>query len=310
VPLIAFLVLTSVDLLRADTPFVQVVPYAERFPTDDPAMDWYKGQLGPGERVLPSDFIVGQGTFATYGIPEVFGYHGNEPRWYDVVTLRNVRDNARESGNARDYHAYLLQLMTSGLGRLLSARLAILPATDIPITGWTRVAGNQSTSVYRNDHALPGGAAVGRIVVEPDTVKLISALWDPSFDPANVAMTEAPVPALAGTGGSGTFRITSESSDTVAATVTNTGPVLVVLSRTWHPYWQATVDGAPAPVVRTDYAFIGVPVPAPGTHHLIFRYRSPILEESEVISASAWGFILIVSVAALVAALRRRPARG
>lgn len=310
VPLVAFLALSAVDLLRADTPFVQVVSYAERFPSDDPAMDWYKTQLGPGERVLPSDMIVGQGTFATYGIPEVFGYHGNEPRWYDVVTLRTIRDNARESGDARAYHGYLLQLMTSGLGRLLSARLAILPATDIPITGWTRIAGNRTTSVYRNDHALPGGAAVGRVIVEPDTVRLISALWDPSFDPAAVAMTEAPVPGLGGTGGTGTFHITSESSDTVAATVTSTGPVLVVLSRTWHPYWQATVDGAPTPVVRTDYAFIGVPVATAGTHHLVFRYRSPILDRSEVVSASAWVFVLLVSAGALVGALRRRPARA
>lgn len=307
--LAAFLILSSADLLRADTPFVQVLPYAERFPTDDPAMDWYRSQLGPGERVLPSDLIVAQGTFATYGIPEVFGYHGNEPRWYDVVTLRPIRDQYRDTGDSKNYHGYLLQLMTSGLGRLLSARLAILPATNIPITGWTRVAGNQTTSVYRNDKALPGGAAVGRIVVQPDTAEVIQALWDPSFDPATVALTAAPVPGLSGNGGTGTFQITSESSDTVAATVTSTGPVLALLSRTWHPYWGATVDGQTASVVRTDYAFIGVPITSAGTHHLVFRYRSPIFEDSKLASEVTWIFVFLATLATGAVAVRPRPAR-
>ena len=308
--LVAFLVLTSADLLHADTPFVQVLSYAQRFPTDDPAMDWYRSQLGPGERVLPSDLIVGQGTFATYGIPEVFGYHGNEPRWYDVVTLRVIRDNYRDSGDAERYNGYLLQLMTSGLGRLLSARLAILPATNIPITGWTRVAGNQTTSVYRNDRALPGGAAVGRIVVQSDTAQVIQGLWDPSFDPSAVAFTAVPVPGLTGTGGTGTFQITSESSDSVAATVTSTGPVLALLSRTWHPYWGATVDGQSAPVIRTDYAFIGVPVTTAGIHHLVFRYRSPVFEHSALASEFTWALVLLATLAVGIRALRRSTARG
>ena len=307
--LAAFLALTSLDLLRVDAPFVQAVPYDNYFPAD-PSMDWLKGQLGPGERVLPSDLVIRQqGRLATYGIPEVFGYHGNELRWYDAVTLRNFRDQALAT-DPRQYNGYLLQLMTSGLGRLLAIRVAILPATNIPITGWTKLTGDQNVSIYRNGAALPGGAAVGRVVVEPDSTHEISALWDPSFDPATAVLVPAPIPGFPATGGKGTFQITAESSDTVAATVTTDGPTVAVLSRTWHPYWTVTVDGAPGTVIRADYAFNGVPLAAAGTHHLVFRYRSPVLERSEAATTSTYIFVLLVSVGAGVTALRRRSARA
>jgi hypothetical protein len=304
--LAAFLALTSLDLLRVNTPFVQAVPYASYFPVD-PSMDWLKGQLGPGERALPSDFVIPQGKLATYFVPEVFGYHGNEPRWYDAVTRRDIRD-AGYPGDQRTYYGYLLQLMTSGLGRLLSIRIAILPATDLKITGWTKIAGDRSFSIYRNAAALPGGAAPGRVIVEPDTASEIQALWDPSFDPADAVLTTTPIPGLGGGGAGGTFQITSESTDTVAATVTAAGPTVAILSRTWHPYWTVTVDGAPGTVLRADYAFIGVPLTTGGTHHLVFRYRSPILERSETASASTWLFVLLVSLGAGAGALRRRRA--
>ncbi|MEP6745218.1 MAG: hypothetical protein ABJB33_06940, partial [Gemmatimonadota bacterium] len=231
--LLVFLGLTTVDLLRANAPFVRAVPYAQFFP-DDPSFDQLKAQLGPGERVLPSDFVMDQGKLATYGIPEVFGYHGNEPRWYDVATHRNVRDQLAQS-DPRGYHGYLLQLMTSGLGRALSARIAIIPATDIEITGWEKFAGNDQIAVYRNLNALPGGAVISQVVVEPDTAKVIDALWESGLDVSKIAFVAEPVPGLGAGGGKGSFQWVAEGSDSVAVDVTTDGPALFLLSRTWHP---------------------------------------------------------------------------
>jgi hypothetical protein len=306
--LLVFLGLTSIDLLRADASFVRAVPYAQFFP-DDPSFANLKAQLGPGERVLPSDFVIDQGKLATYGIPEVFGYHGNEPRWYDVATRRTTRDALRES-DPQQYHGYLLSLMMSGLGRALSTRIAILPATEIPITGWERVAGNTQLAIYRSQHALPGGAVISRVVVEPDTDRVIEAMWDPSLDVSTMAFVAAPIPELGAGGGKGTFQWVSESSDSVALDVTTDGPVLFLLSRTWHPYWQATVDGRAAPVIRTDYTLNGVAISAAGTHRVIFRYRSPVVAEAELIAGTTWIFVLLVTAWTLAQALRRRKIGG
>ena len=307
--LLLFLGLSTIDLLRADEPFVRAVPYSQFFP-DDPSIESLKGRLGPGERVLPSDFVVQQGKLATYGVPEVFGYHGNEPRWYDVATQRNVRDEAATHPDGRAYHSYLLQLMTSGLGRALSTRIAILPPTTIPITGWERIAGNDQISMYRNTNALPGGAVISQIVVEPDTAKLLNALWDPGLDVSQIAFVAEAVPGLGAGGGKGTFQWVSEGSDSVALDVTTDGPTLFLLSRTWHPYWLATVDGQAAPVIRTDYTLNGVALPTAGKHRVIFRYHSPVVAKAELIAGTTWIFVLLVTIWTAVVAFRRRNAGG
>lgn len=302
--LLAFLGLTSLDLLRADAPFVRAVPYANYFP-DDPSFDQLKAQLGPGERVLPSDFVVDQGKLATYGIPEVFGYHGNELRWYDVATHRNVRDQLAAT-DPQQYHGYMLQLMTSGLGRALSTRIAILPATDIPITGWEKIAGSDQIAMYRNLRALPGGAVISQVVVEPDSTKVIDALWDTGLDVATVAFVAEPVPGLGAGGGKGTFQWIGEGSDSLAVDVTSDGPVLFLLSRTYHPFWQVEVDGQRGEVIRTDYTLMGVAIPVAGTHRVVFRYRSPVVAQAELIAGTTWVFVLLVTAWTLVQAFRRR----
>jgi uncharacterized membrane protein YfhO len=39
----------------------------------------------------------------------------------------------------------------------------------------------------------------------------------------------------------------------------------VLVAENWYPDWDATVDGAPAPVLRGDWTLITVPVPAGAT---------------------------------------------
>jgi len=306
--LLLFLGLSTVDLLRADEPFVRAIPYTQVFP-DPASYDPLKALLGPGERVLPSDHVIPQGHLATYGIPEVFGYHGNELRWYDFATQRAFRDNAVAT-DEKEYNGYLLQLMTSPLGRALSIRVAILPATDIPITGWQRLGGNSDESVYRSLNALPGGAVLSHLVVEPDSMKVVQALWTPGIDISTIGFLADSVPGLGAGGGKGTFKWVSEGSDSVAVDVTNDGPALFLLSRTWHPYWQATVDGQAAQAVRTDYTLIGVPLPTAGTHRVVLRYRSPVIAKSELVAGSTWIFVLLVTIWTLVAAYRRRNVGG
>jgi hypothetical protein len=49
-------------------------------------------------------------------------------------------------------------------------------------------------------------------------------------------------------------------------------PALLVMSETYYPGWQATIDGRPAPVLRANYVLRAIPVPAgPHTIQLLFR---------------------------------------
>ena len=51
-------------------------------------------------------------------------------------------------------------------------------------------------------------------------------------------------------------------------------PVLLVVSESWYPNWQVTVDGERAELVRANYAFLGVWI-ADGEHRVRFRYVRP-----------------------------------
>jgi hypothetical protein len=53
------------------------------------------------------------------------------------------------------------------------------------------------------------------------------------------------------------------------------------------PGWRATVNGAPAPIVSADVLLRAVAIP-PGTHEVVFSYRTPLLVEGVVLSAGAW----------------------
>ena len=122
-------------------------------------------------------------------------------------------------------------------------------------------------------------------------------------------MAEA-VPGLGAGGGKGTFQWVSEGSDSVALDVTNDGPALFLLSRTWHPYWQATIDGQATPVIRTDYTLNGVALPTAGKHRVIFRYHSPVVAEAELIAGTTWIFVLLVTIWTAMMTFRRRNAGG
>ncbi|HID84582.1 MAG TPA: hypothetical protein EYP54_05700 [Anaerolineales bacterium] len=51
-------------------------------------------------------------------------------------------------------------------------------------------------------------------------------------------------------------------------------PAWLVLSQTWHPDWQAWVDGVPVAYLRTDGALGGLAIP-PGVHEVRLRFESP-----------------------------------
>lgn len=306
----ALIALVAVNGLRVDSRYIEVVKYTDVFP-DDQGIASLRSSLGPGERVLvfPAGFLrdphYHDGYLATYRIPEVFGYHGNQLKWYDLYTRRAER----ESG-AQDYW---IRFLTSPALEALSARYAILPPTSdsVQLPGWQRLGGNEALSIFRSERALAGGAVLSTLMVEPDTARQLDMLWTPGFDVRTTAVVSAPVPGLAGktgsAGGAGTFRITGDGADTVAVDVTTSGPAFFLLSRNWHYFWHATVDGAEVPVVRADYTLMGVPLAAAGTHHVVFRYRSPIVDWSTHLTVATWALVLVVSAIALVVG-RRRPA--
>lgn len=62
---------------------------------------------------------------------------------------------------------------------------------------------------------------------------------------------------------------------------------MATLAQSWHPGWQATVDGSPARVWRINHAFMGVIV-SKGATEVVWRFRDPWFTAGAWISVAGW----------------------
>jgi hypothetical protein len=295
--------LTALDLIRVDDRYIQIVRYDDFFPPD-PGIDALRSRLAPGERVLAIGGVYPEGFLATYGIPEVFGYHGNQLRWYNALTRYDVRQAARTPA---DLEQYWLSFLGSAALKTLSARYILLPG-QVELPGLRLLGADQRVAVYANDAATPGVAVVPEVQVEPDSARRIATLWSPTFDPSKTAIVEQPVQTIGQAGGTGTASIEGNGDDTLAIRVRSSGPALLTVSRTYHPSWRAEVDGTPVPVLRVNHALMAVPLTRSGDHRVMMRYRPQIVQVAAIITTATWVSVLLLTLVGAV--LVRRQRRG
>ena len=113
--------------------------------------------------------------------------------------------------------------------------------------------------------------------VPPDAAgdaQALRLLADPGFDVAHQAIVHAgQVPPAAPKAGSpSSVTITQVSSTDTALSAQTEQPALLVRTTKFDRDWRVLVDGKPAELLRVNYLFQGVFLPA-GTHQVAFSYR-------------------------------------
>ena len=113
----------------------------------------------------------------------------------------------------------------------------------------------------------------------PDTIVAVPRAEDAidylhtATDPAErVAVAAADLPPDLPAKLSGDVRLAAYRAEEVLLEARMRTAGLVVLTDTFYPGWEASVDGAPTPIVRANYFARGVFVPA-GDHTIAFQYR-------------------------------------
>ncbi|HLF01519.1 MAG TPA: YfhO family protein, partial [Anaerolineales bacterium] len=125
-----------------------------------------------------------------------------------------------------------------------------------------------------------GDAAPFRIIHQSRTVAngeaALAAINDPAFDPATEVILEPVEPERYGW--------PLEPNRTV---ITYSGEAgYVMLADTYYPGWRVLVDGVEQPILRANYAFKAVAVPA-GTHEVVFEFAPFSVTLGLIISVSA-----------------------
>jgi len=150
-------------------------------------------------------------------------------------------------------------------------------------------------------------------VKAPDTSTLATVL-DPRFDAARVALLDSaaavpaqPVPKQLPAPLDLKPRVTRYEPGHISLELDRPAPAgsALVVSENYYPGWQATVDGHAAPIARTDYTLIGVPLPA-GGRRVELTFDSPIYHTGKAITLAALALSALLTIAGLVADRRMR----
>ena len=154
---------------------------------------------------------------------------------------------------------------------------------------------NPEIDVYLNTAALPRAFLVTRSHVVPDHGAAWEAIHAPDFDPARTVVLEEGQIANGKLqiadgelqGESGGVSFVQYGLNAVELAVRAPVGGCLVLSDVYYPGWRAAVDGAPAEVLRADYAFRAVLVP-PGEHTVTMTFAPATWRVGLVVSVVTW----------------------
>jgi hypothetical protein len=255
---------------------------------------------------IPDAPGYGNNDLAAHGIEQVGGHHGNEIGRYRQLIGGEAGENAlrpdvAEDGSAGAPHFRLLDIT--------NAAYAVAPGRLDPgqLPGFEEVFAGSRSVVYHRPGVLPRAYLAGRFEVISDD-RAVDRLLAADFDARTTVLLPEPLPAgvVVEPDPQGAAEWVERGINEFTLRVTSDRAALLVMSDNYYPAWQVTVSGEPAPLLRANYTFRAVPVPA-GTHEVTFTYRSPLLEASIAVSVAL--LVLLIGTA-VVGTLRARRHAG
>jgi hypothetical protein len=184
---------------------------------------------------------------------------------------------------------------------LLGIGLVVVPTSKVdPLraAGFAPVGTLPAGDTVLARRALPRARLVHRLEETTGAEDTLALLFSPGRDAEAVAVVEAgrrPPVAEAPAGASEHISIVEDLPERLTLDVGAAAPALLVLTDTFYPGWQATVDGEPVAIVRADHAFRGVPVNT-GRHRVVFLYAPASLRRGAAVSlVAALGVILCLA---------------
>ncbi len=232
-------------------------------------------------------FSIGEGVMRT-NVTSIFGLYSPEyfdplhiRRYAELVSFANTNDrnkgvtrsdilltsDASVSTEVADRRNRLLDFMST---RYLVGKVGEVKATTNDSLVW-------EDSQWR---ILSRASSLSRMymVYKSETLQgddqILHRLFDPQFDVLNtiVLETDPPIGATPQQLQSVPVSIMRYSSSLVESEVFTSQAGFLVFTDTWYPGWKAYVDGNKTPIMRANYTFRAIRVPA-GSHTVRFSYE-------------------------------------
>lgn len=230
------------------------------------------------------------------GIDRVYGNIGNE--FTGMYALQNIEGydalyqkrygeliKAGSTGGVSPLDRSVVQLDKHGkyanaLINLLGVRIMLHRLSDgrnpwaYPVweyPSYSSIYKDNDFEIFENSKAVSKAQLISRDIVKKDSQDILSTLFSASFDPAKSVVLET-TPVIPPQEGKGTVAITSYTPNYVNLDTDSPVAKMLVLQDTFENGWKAYVDGKLVPILRANYDFRAVSLPA-GKHHVQFRYQ-------------------------------------
>ncbi len=161
--------------------------------------------------------------------------------------------------------ARLLGLRYIAAGAPIETIDKTLSAGDLPL-----IARGKDSWIYENPGTVPRVLYVPRARKADFETLLTDGGFDEDF--TQVVLLEDPPLEPGRIVRPGRVRIVSATNTETVVEADGPDGGYVVLNDLWHPWWVATIDGAPAPLLRANVLFRAVRVP-PGRHVVRFSFQ-------------------------------------
>lgn len=264
--IIILIIVSVVDLFRFADKFIPFTQQSYLFPPTA-ALSYLENQKGQF-RIMETDSEILPPNFSVI-------YHLQSLDGYDPLYLQRYGELMAAIGRGKaDIHApfgfnriITPETIDSRLIDLFGVKY-IMSLSDLKDQKLTKVFTEGQTRVYKNSQAFPRVFLVDNVKAVSNKNEAIEAMFDPKTNLRTTAVVEGWDNQSIKLS-EGAAKITSYQENSVDVWTQNNNKAFLVLTDTFYPTWQVTIDGKEGKIYRTDYNFRGVLIPS-GNHHIIF----------------------------------------
>ena len=251
---------------------------------------------------LPSFKILDQPGYHLYGVPIITGFHDLTIGRYDRIlqelepVVQMLSAKYLQGAEVPYGDKELLAAIQPLLNLLNGKYLAVPKPLELALADYPLRFESERFRLYENTQVLPWFYLAPEAEIVKDGEQALERLRSGQVDPQRVVLLEEePSLVLDGAGDPSRDRIEQLTYDLPAGLIRlrthSDGPRILVVSENYHTNWSIFVDGEQAQMLRANYVWKAVAVPA-GEHEIEFRYFSSTLAWSRAATFLSLLFVL------------------
>lgn len=272
--LIGLLLLAGYDMLSVDSRYVaedqlvsdrmepeQLIQQQQQ-PVDKFIMENIESKEGYPYRVFPLMRNPFNNAIPSYFYPTIGGYTGAKLAHYQDLIDNFLTGQNRPTINAST-HAVLDMLNVK----------YVTAQQQLPFNGYTEVYNQNGQRAYLNDDVLPKAFFVDSIREVASPQQAVDLMQSDSFNPAETAIVETDQSLSVSQDTTAEVSVTNYNAKAIELQTSTSEENFLVLSEIYYPAgWEATIDGEPTEIFKTNFVLRGLQVPA-GDHTIRMTFE-------------------------------------